>query len=69
VVRLGAGWSDWRAFDRVNTGSATAPWRFTWGIRSGRPNHQEDDMDKKAKVPKKAKSTTAGKGKADTVKK
>jgi len=26
-------------------------------------------MDKKAKVPKKAKSTAAGKGKADTVKK
>ena len=30
---------------------------------------QEDVMDKKAKVPKKAKSTAAGKGKADTAKK
>jgi hypothetical protein len=39
------------------------------GSRCGRPNHQEDAMDKKAKVPKKAKSTAAGKGKADTVKK
>jgi hypothetical protein len=28
-----------------------------------------DDMDKKAKVPKKTKSTTAGKGKADSTKK
>jgi hypothetical protein len=39
------------------------------GSRNGRPKHQEDDMDKKAKVPKKAKSTAAGKGKADTTKK
>jgi hypothetical protein len=30
---------------------------------------QEDAMDKKAKVPKKAKSTTAGKNKADSAKK
>jgi hypothetical protein len=31
---------------------------------AGRPNQAEDAMDKKAKVPKKPKTTAAGKGAA-----
>jgi hypothetical protein len=50
-------------------GNAGCPDAVQVGSRDGRPKHQEDAMDKKAKVPKKTKSTAAGKGKADTTKK
>jgi hypothetical protein len=46
--------------------AAPLPRRGSAGQPRCRPKHQEDAMDKKAKVPKKTKATPAGKTKADT---